>query len=76
MRLSYKKRMHLRKSTFAIKKGGKGGKGKYPITDRKHAGNAKARAKQMLKKGKLSQAGYNRVVAKANRFLKTKKGKK
>jgi len=41
----------------------------YPIEDRSHAGNAKARAKQQLKAGKLSRAEYDKIVAKANRKL-------
>jgi len=38
--------------------------------DRKHAANAKARATQMHRKGKLSLASKNRIHAKANRVLK------
>jgi hypothetical protein len=41
----------------------------YPIEDRSHAGNAKARAKQQLDAGKLSRAAYNKIIAKANRKL-------
>lgn len=40
------------------------------MPDRSHAANAKARAKQMLNKGKLSRSSYNRIVAKANRILR------
>lgn len=40
------------------------------MPDRSHAANAKARAKQMLKRHKLSRSSYNRIVAKANRILK------
>ena len=42
---------------------------KYLIHDRSHAGNAKARAKQMLKRGKLSPAQYAKVVRRANAVL-------
>ena len=42
---------------------------KYPMPDRKHAINAKARAKQQLDLGKLSQADYDRIIAKADRVL-------
>jgi hypothetical protein len=48
----------------------------YPITDRAHAGNAKARAKQMLDRGKLSRSSYDRIVAKANRKLGSSAGGK
>jgi len=41
----------------------------YPIEDRSHAANAKARAKQQLNAGKLSRGEYGRIVAKANRKL-------
>ena len=41
----------------------------YPVEDRSHAANAKARAKQQLNKGNLSGAQYRRIVAKANRVL-------
>ncbi len=43
--------------------------GNYPMPDRKHAANAKARAKQQLKKGKLSKVEYERIVKKADRIL-------
>jgi hypothetical protein len=43
--------------------------GRYPIEDRSHAGNAKARAKQQLDAGNLSPADYKRVVRMANRVL-------
>jgi len=48
---------------------------KYPMPDAKHAANAKARAKQQLKKGKLSRSAYKRIVAKANRVLSRSKKK-
>ncbi len=41
----------------------------YPVEDRSHAANAKARAKQQLNRGSLSQATYRRIVTKANRVL-------
>ena len=63
-------RSKLKKSQFGLP-----GKRKYPMPDRKHAANAKARAKQQRKKGKLSRAAYVKVVAKANRILKTSKKK-
>jgi hypothetical protein len=47
---------------------------KYPMPDRAHAGNAKARASQMEKKGKLSESSKEKIDAKANKILG--KGKK
>lgn len=41
----------------------------YPVNDRSHAANAKARAKQMLEKGHLSQSAYDKIIAKANKVL-------
>lgn len=41
----------------------------YPMPDKAHAANAKARAKQMLDEGKLSRSTYNHIVAVANRKL-------
>jgi len=63
--LTTKKRKKLKKSTFGMP-----GSGKYAMPDRAHAMNAKARARQMLKKGKLSRSSYNSIVAKANKILK------
>jgi len=41
----------------------------YPMPDRAHASNAKARASQALKSGKISKAEFSKVVEKANRVL-------
>ena len=50
------------------------GKRAYPLNDRAHAANAKARDSQMVAKGKLSQASKAKIVAKANKVLgKSKK---
>lgn len=46
---------------------------KYPIEDKAHAKNAKARAAQMEKKGKLSESEKEKIDAKANKVLKKKK---
>ena len=59
------KRSKLKKSQFGLP-----GKRKYPMPDKEHAVNAKGRAKQQLKKGKLSRAAYEKVIAKANKVLK------
>lgn len=42
---------------------------KYPMPDKSHAANAKARATQMVKRGKLSSSQKARIDAKANRIL-------
>ncbi len=46
---------------------------KYPMPDRAHAANAKARASQMVKAGKLSESSKAKIDAKANRVLAKKK---
>lgn len=45
------------------------GSRKYPMPDRAHAANAKARATQMVAKGKLSPSSASKIRAKANRIL-------
>lgn len=68
-KLKAKKRKKLNKSQFA-------GPGRsYPVHDKAHARNAKARATQQYKKGRLSKSQKNRIHAKANRVLKRKKKK-
>ena len=42
---------------------------KYPMPDASHAANAKARATQMVAKGRLSSAAAARIRAKANAVL-------
>lgn len=68
-KLSTKKRNSLPTSDFALP-----GKRAYPVNDRAHAANAKARATQMVDKGKLSEASKKKIDAKANKVLG--KGKK
>jgi hypothetical protein len=67
-KLTTKKRNALPKKAF-----GEPGKRKYPMPDRSHAANAKARATQMVKKGKLSQSAAAKIKAKANKVLGKKK---
>lgn len=50
------------------------GEKKYPMPDKSHAANAKARASQMEKKGKLSESAKEKIDAKANRVLKGSRG--
>ena len=45
------------------------GSRKYPMPDKSHAANAKARATQMVNKGKLSASSAAQIRAKANRVL-------
>lgn len=45
------------------------GSRKYPMPDKTHAVNAKARATQMVNKGKLSASSAAKIRAKANRIL-------
>lgn len=58
------RRNALPKSEFGLP-----GSRKYPMPDRSHAANAKARATQMVKRGKLSAASASKIRAKANRIL-------
>lgn len=68
-KLSTEKRKKLPKSSFGMP-----GEEKYPMPDRSHAANAKARASQMEKAGKLSESAKEKIDAKANKILK--RGKK
>ena len=62
-KLTAAKRKKLPKKDFA------GPNRSYPVNDRRHAANAKARATQQVKKGNLSPAEAHRIAAKANRML-------
>lgn len=68
--LKAKTRNKLPKSEFGMP-----GERKYPMPDRSHAANAKARASQMEKKGKLSESAKEKIDAKANRVLSKSKKK-
>jgi len=57
------------------KKFGLPGERKYPMPDKSHAANAKARATQMVKRGKLSMAAKKKIDAKANKILDKGKNK-
>ena len=41
----------------------------YPVPDKNHAANAKARASQQVKAGKLSVEAEKKIDARANRVL-------
>jgi hypothetical protein len=61
------KRKKLPKKSFALP-----GKRAYPVHDRAHAAQAKARATQQYKKGKLSKSARDRIHSRANKVLKKK----
>jgi len=63
-KLTARRRNKLKKSQFGLP-----GSRKYPMPDRAHAANAKARATQQFKKGRISRSTKNRIHAKANRVL-------
>jgi hypothetical protein len=64
-RLTTKQRNSLPKSAFA----GPGRSYPVPEGDRSHAANAKARAAQAVKAGRMSKAEETRIDARANRVL-------
>jgi hypothetical protein len=62
--LTAAQRKKMKASTFA-------GPGRsYPVPDKSHAANAKARASQAVKAGRMSKAQESRIDAKANKVLK------
>ena len=63
-KLTTKARKAIPKKEF-----GEPGKKKYPMPDKAHATNAKARATQMVNKGKLSSGEKAKIDAKANKIL-------
>jgi hypothetical protein len=68
-KLTSKQRKNIPKSEFALP-----GERKYPINDKSHAANAKARAQQQYDKGAISKSTLSKIDAKANKKLN--KGKK
>jgi len=48
---------------------GEPGARKYPMPDKAHAANAKARATQQVKKGNLAPSTASKIKAKANKML-------
>jgi len=66
-KLTSKSRTSLAKSEFGMPAARK-----YPMPDKSHAANAKARATQMVNAGKLSPSTKATIVAKANKILKGK----
>lgn len=67
-KLTTAKRKKIPKGEFA------GPDRSYPVEDKSHAANAKARASEMEHKGKLSKSAESKIDAKANKILgKSKK---
>jgi hypothetical protein len=62
--ISTKKRKKLKSKTFGLP-----GERKYPMPDKAHAANAKARATQMVKKGKLTLSEKAKIDRKADKIL-------
>lgn len=64
-KLTTKARAKLPSSEFAMPK-----ERKYPVENKNHAQNAKARAQQQFDKGNLSKSTLSKIDAKANKKLK------
>ncbi len=62
--LTAKKREKIPNSTFGLPD-----ERKYPMPDKSHARNAKARAAQQEEKGNLTQAEERKIDRKADRIL-------
>lgn len=69
--LKAKSRNKLKSSQFGLPgaKGSGKAKGKYPMPDKSHAANAKARASEMVAKGKLSPEQAAKIRHKADAVL-------
>lgn len=65
-KLSTRQRKSLSASKFA------GPDRSYPVPDKSHAANAKARATQAVNAGRMSPSTASKIKAKANRVLKGK----
>lgn len=63
-KLTSKSRNKLPKSEFGMP-----GERKFPMPDKSHAANAKARASEMENKGRISPSTKAKIDAKANRVL-------
>lgn len=69
-KLTTKARKALPSSKFA------GPNRSYPVNDRSHAANAKARASQAVNAGRMSPSTESKIDAKANKVLGKPKGKR
>jgi hypothetical protein len=57
------------RNALSAKKFAEPGKRAYPIEDKPHARNAKARASQAVKSGRMSKAEGARIAKKADKVL-------
>lgn len=69
MKLTAKSRKALPSKDFA------GPDRSYPVQDKSHAANAKARASQAVNAGRMSKSTESRIDSKADRVLGGKKSK-
>lgn len=69
-KLDTKERKKIPKKEFGLP-----GEKKYPMEDKAHARNAKARASEMENKGKLSPSSKAKIDAKADKVLGKNKKK-
>lgn len=67
-KLTTRRRNALPKSEFGLP-----GSRRYPMPDKAHAVNAKARAAQRVKAGGLSKSSQAKINAKANSIIRRKK---
>ena len=67
MKMTTKSRNALPKSSFGMP-----GERKYPMPDKAHAANAKARASQGVKLGKLSASAKAKIDKKADKIIGVK----
>ena len=67
-KLTTKARKAIPKSEFGLP-----GERKFPMENKAHAANAKARAAQQVKAGNLSPSSKAKIDAKANKILGKKK---
>lgn len=67
-KLTTRRRNALPKSEFGLP-----GSRRYPMPDKAHAVNAKARAAQQVKVGGLSKSSQAKINAKANSIIRRKK---
>ena len=68
VKLTAKDRKKMPKSEFGLP-----AKKAYPMPDKSHAANAKARASQAVNEGRMSKSTKEKIDAKANKVLKGKK---
>jgi hypothetical protein len=67
-KLTMKTRDKLPRSEFGMPK-----ERKFPMPDRSHSANAKARASQAVNAGRMSKSTEEKIVRKADRVLAKKK---